>query len=221
MAVFTKDFITFFKGLGKNNNREWFQEHKKDYENHVKEPFNEFLREAIAGVQKFDDEVNIEPKDAAFRIYRDIRFSKDKTPYKDHVGAVISREGRKGKDYPGFYTHISASSVWIGGGAYFLEKEKLRKVRQEIVYHHDEFSKLINDKNFKAKFGELQGDKNKIIPKEFKADLEKEPLIANKQFYYMATLAVEEIVKDDFVQKMVDYMKAGHKFNLFLRRAMS
>jgi len=95
MSYFTKDFIKFLKGLNKNNEREWFHANKKDYVTHVKDPFKAFVQLIIDKMQKVDPTVVITPKDAIFRINRDIRFSKDKTPYKTNVSAAISAGGRK------------------------------------------------------------------------------------------------------------------------------
>ena len=95
MAYFTKDFTKFLKDLEKNNNREWFNENKKRYEESVKEPFYNFIDEMIMRINAIDNNVAIQPKDAIFRIYKDVRFSKDKLPYKTQVSAVISPGGRK------------------------------------------------------------------------------------------------------------------------------
>src|SRR5690349_8634042 len=101
MPYFKKDFVDFFKELSKNNSADWFAANRKRYEQSVKEPFAQFVGEVIRQVQKIDPEVKIKPGDAITRINKDIRFSKDKTPYNTHVGAVISKAGKKDKSVPG------------------------------------------------------------------------------------------------------------------------
>jgi len=193
---------------------------KKNYEQFVKAPFEEIVGLIIEKVQKFDPAVQITPKDAIFRIYRDIRFSKDKTPYKTHVSANISRNGRRSKDL-GFYLMINAEEISIGGGAYMLDKDQLKKVRNEIAYSGKEFRKIIDDKSFRSIFGELKGEKNKIIPGEFKEAYEEEPLIANKQFYYMTEYKDKDIITDkNLVDFIIKHFKQGLAMNDFLRRAM-
>lgn len=217
-----ENFRIFLKDLSQNNHREWFHANKKRYEKEMKKPFQVLVRDLITGIQtSFDPEIQIQPKDAIFRINRDIRFSKDKTPYKTHASAIISKMGRKGKEYPGYYVHIDIGALMLGGGAYFLPKEALFKVRQHIQNHPNKFRSIIENKNFIEKFGTVKGDKNKRIPKEFKQAFEKESLIANKQFYFMAELPPTEIHRADFVDFVIDYLKAGKVLNDFLVEALN
>ena len=220
MSIITKDFHSFFKDLSKNNNRDWFLKNKKRYEASVKQPFNTLIQELINKAQKIYPDIQIEPKEAIFRINRDIRFSKDKTPYKTFSSAIISRYGRKSKDYPGYYIHLSHGELSIGGGAYFLEKADLSKVRNYIMNHPKEFEKVLKHKKFKEFYGTLKGEQNKRLPKEFQAAAEKQPLIANKQFYFMSDNNPKDSLKDDFVKSIVDKMKAGKVANDFLLKAL-
>ena len=114
MTYFTKEFNSFFADLAKNNKTEWFHANKKRYEEFVKVPFEEFVAEMISRMQKEDPEINILPKEAIFRINRDLRFSKDKKPYKEWVSAVISKFGKKDKSYPGIYFHIGTKGLMLG-----------------------------------------------------------------------------------------------------------
>lgn len=212
-----ENFRTFLKELAQNNQREWFHANKKRYEQEMKNPFKGLVQALITKMQtSFAPDIQILPKDAIFRINRDIRFSKDKTPYKTHASAIISKMGRKGKDYPGYYLHIDIGSLMMGGGAYFLDKTALQKVRQHIQLHPQEFRAIIEDKNFVEKYGEIKGDKNKRLPKEFKEAVKNEPLLANKQFYFMAELPPTEIHRADFVDFALDYYQTGKPLNDFL-----
>ena len=118
--MLTTASFDYLKDLSKNNNREWFHANKKAYEKDLKKPFQNLVQQLIDTFQRHDPDIQIQPKEAIFRINRDIRFSKDKTPYKTHVSAIISPKGRKGKEYPGFYFHFEAGRLMMGGGAYFL-----------------------------------------------------------------------------------------------------
>ena len=133
MAHFTSDFHTFFAGLEAHNDREWYAEHKKDYERHVRDPFKAFVTDVIAACAERDPEFgDVETKQCVFRIHRDTRFSKDKTPYKTHASANIAPGGKKSGD-PGLYVHADAHHLRIGGGAYWVEKDDLYVLRERMA----------------------------------------------------------------------------------------
>ncbi len=222
MAYFTKEFNDFFNELSQNNNTAWFHKNKKKYEEQVKEPFEDFVAEMISRMQKEDSEINILPKDAIFRINRDLRFSKDKKPYKEWVSAVISKSGKKDKSYPGLYFHIGAGGLKLGGGMHMMEKENVDKVRRYIQKNSAEFTKLVEDKNFRKMFGELKGDRNKVLPAEFKKDAEKQPYLANKEFYFIAEYKDPKVVlRDDLAQFMISHYKSAKNLSNFLKKAVS
>ncbi len=221
MSWFTRDFFAFFEGLKENNNREWFHENKKLYETAVKEPFAELVEDLINRIRGEDAGFDLQPKDAIFRINRDIRFSQNKDPYKINVAASISSAGRKSLETPGFYLHFGVDEMMTGGGAYMVDKENIRKIRTAIAASPDEFAALISDKVFKQKYGEIRGEKNKVIPQEFRAAHAHQPLIANKQFYYIAELKPDFLLKDDLPEQLMEYYYAGQPVNAFLRHAMS
>jgi len=181
MSYFTKDFTAFLKDLTKNNNREWFHANKKRYEKFVKEPFQAFVAEMIARASRVDKGINIQPKDAIFRINRDTRFSKDKTPYKTSLGAVIAPGGRKDHTTPGLYIELNAHYIRVYSGCYMLDKYQLEDVRYHIANNLSQFDKLIKDKAFVKTFGTIQGEQNKRLPKELQEPAEQQPLIYNKQ----------------------------------------
>ena len=116
-SYFSKDFLDFFKELAANNNKDWFDANRKRYDKSVKEPFKAFVADLISESQKIDPSIDIEAKDAIFRINRDIRFSKDKTPYKLDRSAIISAAGRKDHSIPGFYIALGPDKTYLGGGA--------------------------------------------------------------------------------------------------------
>ncbi len=220
MAYFTKDYLDFFKELAANNNKDWFHANKKRYEAAVKNPFNAFVADMVKQTAAIDKRFEVDPKKAVFRIYRDVRFAKDKTPYKTSMSAAIVPGGRKdAMGVPGMYFEVGPEHFRFYSGLYAPEKDVLHKVREYLVKHSAELDSLIADKTFKTKFGELRGEKNKIIPKEFKAAAEKQPYIFNKQFYFYGQLKPNAILKDDFDKQVMDFFAASEPMREFLTKA--
>jgi uncharacterized protein (TIGR02453 family) len=219
MSYFTEGYLKFFRGLEKHNDKKWFDANKAWYENDVKRPFTAFVEEVIARIRAVDPAVTLEAKNAIFRINRDIRFSKDKRPYKTHMAAHISAAGRNNYEEPGFYLQLGAGMM-VGGGAYMVETGNIYKIRKAIAGDLQKFNALLNEKDFKKKYGTLQGEQNKVLPPEFKELASKQPLLANKQFYYMAELEAQTILKKNLTEIVMQYYLAGKRVNEFLRRAM-
>jgi uncharacterized protein (TIGR02453 family) len=221
MSHFTIEFKKFLYELKNNNNREWFTANKTRYENNVKIPFENFIQDLIYRIHEDNEDLIITPKEAIFRIYRDIIFSKDKTPYKTHVSAVIAKNGRKNYVDPEAYIEINSEYLRYYSGIYKLDNIHLEKVRRFINANLTEFDKLLNDKNFKKYFKIIRGEKSKRLTKEFKKTLEIQPLIANKQFYYFTEIDVDNILNKNLTQSLMKYYHAAKPMNLFLRRAIS
>lgn len=210
MAFFDIKFLNFFKDLAANNNKVWFDENRSTYEDFVREPFKEFVQHLINTVAiKNKAFKELEPKDCIFRINRDIRFSKDKTPYKLMVSAVIAPEGKKSKAVNGVYIELSPAHLRVYGGVYEIDKDDLYAVREEMALAPEKFKKIYSAPKFKSVFGQILGEKNKIIPKEFREAAEIEPLIYNKQWYFYAEFAPETILSDNLDQIILDCFEAG------------
>lgn len=220
MKYFTEDYLQFFIELAANNHKEWFDENRKRYEKSVKDPFKKFVDDLITETRKFDPSVTIEAKDAIFRINRDIRFSKDKTPYKLDRSAIISSAGRKDHSVPGFYISLGPEHTSIGGGAYFLKPDQLTAVRQHIVNHSKEFEKLLKDETFNNHFDGIKGEENKRLPKEFQEAGEGQPMLYKKQFYFMRADDPELILKDNFMDYCIENFKAAQPVQQFLKEGM-
>ncbi len=222
--MLSTDLLQFLYELSQNNNKDWFERNKPRYEAVVKKPFEATVAAIIERISVFDPAyAALTPKDCIFRIYRDVRFSKDKTPYKNHISASFSPKGKKmdtGGDYSGFYLHIEFGSLMLGGGAYFLDKPALHKVRTAIMREPDTFRDLLAAPDFVAKYGELQGERNKVLPPEFKEAAQREPLLAMKQYYFMAEMDPEIITQPDFVDFAAGYFRAGQGVNAWLREAV-
>lgn len=220
MAWFTPDFNKFFIELAPNNNKEWFDANRKRYELSVKEPFEAFVAEVITQVAKVDPKVTITPREAIFRINRDVRFSKDKAPYKSRMSAVVASGGRKDHSSGGIYFEIGPENVAFYGGQYMPDKDQLQRIREHIAANLAQFKKLRTAKAFVEHFAEIQGEKNKIVPKEFKEALTKEPLIANKQFYFMAELPPKTVTSPKLVDLLMEHYVAMKPMNDFLAAAL-
>ena len=217
---FKKDFIEFFKELASHNNKDWFDANRERYLKSVKEPFAVFVTDVLVKIKKVDKELKAEAKDCIFRINRDIRFSKDKTPYKITSSALLAPKGRKSMDIPSFYIELGPEKISFYGGAYFLDTASLQKVRSYIQKNMKEFEKLISDKNFVKKFDKMQGEESSRIPKEFKTSTEKQPLLIKKQFYFGVDLKPKELLSKDFLLTCIAYHKASMPMISFLRKAL-
>jgi len=216
---FTPDFLKFFIELASNNNKDWFDKNRPRYEKNVKEPFYKFVDDLIVKLSKIDPSLKkITAKDCVFRINRDIRFAKDKTPYKMHMSAVISSEGRKHLNTPGFYFELNPECVRIYQGAYFLENPALQNLRKGISANLKKFDALVKDKKFLAAYKKIQGDVQIRLPKEFKSVFEKQPLIANKNFYWGAELNTKLITSDKLTDTMISHYKSGKPLCDFIQK---
>ncbi len=215
MQYFTKEYIEFFKELEENNYKDWFHSNKKRYESFVKKPMLLFVTDLLDRLKKLDSGIVVEPKKCLGRINRDIRFSKDKTPYNIRFFGHVTK-GEKMDPLPVIAFRFGGRDAGIMSGFYKPNKERLKSIRDNIKADPKAFKKLYSAKNFKEKFGTVQGEANKRIPPEYKDLFETEPLIANKQFYYVNEVEPDIILGDDLVSVLVDYWKAAKPMNDFL-----
>jgi len=223
MAHFSKDFNEFFKELAANNNKDWFDENRARYKNTIKEPFEVFIADLIDELSKYDPNLKgIDPKKTIFRINRDIRFSKDKSPYKLNRSAAISKGGKKDRAGAGIYIQLGPEMVALAGGAYEMHKDQLMKLRNYIANNHKSFRKAIESDAFQRHYGEIRGEENKRLPnKELTEAAEKEPHIYKKQMYYWTELSPELVHSDKLIPTVIEYFKAAKPVREFLRKALS
>jgi uncharacterized protein (TIGR02453 family) len=217
-----KSFFAFLKDLSKNNSLEWFHANKKRYEKDVKEPFLALIEDIIVKVIKVEPDLAATPvKSMMFRINRDIRFSRDKSPYKTYLAATIGKGGTKDKIRPAAYLHLGLDQGFICSGAYWFEdKETLTRVRRFIMKNDKRFKKLVEDKKWVAAFGEMTGHKNKRLGPEFAAAAEKQPLLFNTQLYWCAEFKAKRALEKDFAGFVADMIKTGQPLTEFLREAI-
>lgn len=221
MSHFSQDYLNFFKELAANNNKDWFDQNRKRYLHNVKEPFQSFIQDLIDEIRQIDPEIELEPKDAIFRINRDIRFSKDKTPYKLNNSAIISKYGRKDKSYGGLYLELGPEKVGIYGGIYMPDAQQIKLIRDQISRNLSSFDQLIYEKKFVNKYNQIRGEKNIKVPREFKEIVEQQPLILNKQWYYFAELPSETVYGAGLIELILEYYKAGKPVQDFFNNALT
>jgi uncharacterized protein (TIGR02453 family) len=220
MQYFTKEFLQFFKELEQNNNRDWFNENKKTFKELVEKPWVNFVEAVIDQVSAIDPTIKMTAKEGVFRIYKDTRFSKDKTPYKTQMSAVIAEGGRKGKKAGGIYLEASADSFKIYSGFYMPDRKDLQKVREAIVSDLAGFAEILAAADFKEKFGEMQGEKNKRIPKEFKEDAQRQPLIFNKSFYVFNELPAKILLQENLLDIVTTHFQIAKPLSDFFLKAI-
>ncbi|MBS1946891.1 MAG: DUF2461 domain-containing protein [Bacteroidetes bacterium] len=187
--------IKFLKELKKNNNKPWFDANREKYEE-AKKDFGQFIQSVIDKQAKKDPSVKeLKAKDCMFRINRDIRFSKDKSPYKTNFGASINRGGKK-SIFAGYYFHCEPGESFSGGGIWMPMPPELKKVRQEIDYNFDEFKKIIQSKKFQSAFGELyRGDDISLskIPQGFEKNNPAAGYLKLKSFIAMKKISEADL----------------------------
>ncbi|MBO0329945.1 DUF2461 domain-containing protein [[Muricauda] lutisoli] len=194
-VTISKEVFDFLTKLKNNNNREWFEEQKPIFKKHQSEVKN-FLEAAKVNLSHHDD---IE-KMKLFRIYRDVRFSKDKTPYKTHFAGFFSRLGAHLRG--GYYVHIKPGESFLGAGFWAPNKEDLFRIRKELEMDADEFREVINQKELKSVWGELQGEEVKTAPKGFDKEHPDIDLIRKKQFVFMRQLSDDEVLSSSFLDEV-------------------
>ncbi len=216
-----EDVLDFIKDLKQNNSREWFTENKSRYKESLEE-FRSFCTQLIEGIAVFDPALS--GQDAAksiFRIYRDVRFSKDKSPYKTHFGCWITRSGRKSTD-AGYYLHIEPEASFLAGGSFNPPKEELKLIREEILYDPESWLKIIKNPVLQKEFSRgMLEEKLKRGPVGFPADFKYIEEIKHKHFILSKNIKNREVCSKNFVKKAADNYQKLSPLVYYLNNAMS
>jgi len=212
--------LDFLNKLKKNNNRDWFQDNKPLY-TEINQNFADFLNSLIAGIAKFDKEITgLDGKKSIFRIYRDVRFSKDKSPYKINMGAHLVTGGKKNQhDKAGYYIHLQPGGSFLAGGAYMPPAPWLKNIRSELALNADEFRKILNSKDFKNYFGELEGESLKTAPRDYPKNHPEIELLKRKSFLAVHNLDDKTVLSDKFYDHCLKVFKALYPFDQYLNQA--
>lgn len=214
-----KNVLPFLEDLKKNNTREWFQEHKDRYLEAKKE-FEDFMTAFLPQIAEIDKELaGLEAKQCIFRIFRDVRFSKDKSPYKTNMGAAMTRGGRKSGNAT-YYFHVEPGNIFVGGGIWMPPAPQLKAMRQEVYYNAEEFKEIINDPGFKKYFTQLDGEKLKRHPRDFPPDFPDIDLLKYKSYIVGDHLDDDIIDSTKLSDELLKIYKALYPFNRFINRAL-
>lgn len=217
--MISPNVLQFLESLKKNNNRKWFHANKSWFEE-AKNEVESIMNQLIPAVRKFDNEIGIlSPKDCMFRIYRDVRFSKDKSPYKINFGGFITKGGRRAGN-AGYYLHIEPQNSFLGGGIYMPAGASLKAIRQEIYYNVDEFKNIINKDDFVKYFKQLEGEKLVRPPKDFPPDFSDIELLKFKSYVVLHPLSDKILLSEDLLNYVIKIFKSMISLNHFINRAL-
>ncbi len=218
---FPKEGIAFLRALRKNNDREWFTPRKAEFEETVRKPMIELVSALHREMMRFAPQYVGDPAKCVYRIYRDTRFSKDKTPYKTFASALFMRQGFD--KYSGgacYYFSLSPTEIEIAGGIYMPDRDVLLEVRQHIADNHKEFRKILAAPKVKKLFGDLQGEQLSRVPKGFDADHPAQDLIRRKNFLLDVMLDPKIATTPDLFKELAARIEAMTPFIEFLNRPL-
>ncbi len=215
-----KNVLPFLQDLTNNNSRDWFNDNKERYLV-AKGEFEDFVADLIPKLAEIDKDISgLEPKNCIFRIYRDVRFSHDKSPYKVNMGAAMTKGGRK-SPYATYYVHVEPGNAFAGGGIWMPAGPVLKAMRQEIFYNTDEFKQVINAPSFKKYFTQLDGEKLKRPPRDFPAEYPEIELLKYKSYIAGHSMNDTIVSSDQFMEKLLDIYRSLYPFNSFINHALS
>jgi uncharacterized protein (TIGR02453 family) len=211
--------LQFLRELSENNDRVWFEANKNRYAESRNKVL--FLTDVLVNeIRKFDESIPLlDSKDCMFRIFRDVRFSHDKRPYKTNFGSFIAKGGRK-SECAGYYFHIEAGQSFLGGGVYMPAAEPLKTIRDYIAKFPHEYLEIINQPEFKSIFPEMYDHRLKTAPKGFAKDHEFIHLLRYKSFTFSSSVTDQELVNGKFIAKAVEAFRQLHKVNAYLNEAL-
>ena len=213
---FPPEALQFFRGLTRNNRREWFLPRKAIFAEKVKEPMRLLVEELNIALHDFAPEYETDPDKAIFRIYRDIRFSKDKKPYKEQIAATFHRHGSMGHSQGGYYVAISHKSVAVGGGVYMPEPPQLLAIRQSIVARHEELRQILAARPVRKLLGGLEGAQLARVPRGFPAGHPAADLLRYKYYILYRELPPSLATSPALYKAIVDRFRAMAPFLQFL-----
>jgi uncharacterized protein (TIGR02453 family) len=188
---FSRDALTFLRNLKRNNRRDWFQPRKEQYESLIKAPMLELIGCLNAEFARFAPDYVTAPEKSVYRIYRDTRFSPDKTPYKTHISAILPRNTAVKREGAVFYFHFTEKEVLAFGGVYAPERDELLAYRALLSEHHQEFEDILRNPALRRALGELEGEQLSRMPKGFPTDHPAEDLLRRRQWYLESTLDIK------------------------------
>ena len=194
MTFFTRETLTFWRGLARDNSKSYFDAHRKDYEQHLREPYLALAAALVAGLQEHEPEYRTDPKKATYRINRDVRFAKDKSPYKTELGITVGRDERHDANYPVYTCRVGVKGIAVAGGLYMPGTELRDRVRRVVGEQSPLLREHLGDPEFVDVYGELGGDAHKRAPADLKELASVEPLVLNKQWVFWSDFEDPELL---------------------------
>jgi uncharacterized protein (TIGR02453 family) len=219
-SPFTAKTLSFLRALKRNNDREWFRARKDDYERHVRGPMQALIARLAGDLTQFAPEVVADPKRSLYRIYRDTRFSDDKTPLKTNAAAVFPPRGFPRHEGAGFYLEIAPGWVWMGGGLYMPPPQSLYAIRERIAGSHPRLHRVVTAREFRAVLGELQGDRLTRVPRGYLKDHPAAEYLRYKQFLGFREFEPAFATSDRFYPELVRTFRALTPLVRFLNTAI-
>ena len=221
MTFFTNDTVRFWKGLAKNNTKAWFDENRKSYEQHLKDPYQRLAAALVEQITEVEPEYSTTPKQAMYRINRDIRFSADKTPYKTRLGVTVGRNEKHDPNWPAYTVSVGVDGIWVAGGLYQPGTELRDHVRRYVGENMAELKKIERKSTKFAKtFGALQGETHKRATPELKPYVDDEPRVLNTQWVYWRDFQnPKQFVDPKLDQYILDQWEAARPAMDFLKDA--
>ena len=214
-----KNIFKFLTELKENNNREWFQDNKAFYES-AKNEFETYVNQLIPQIRRIDKSIDVvSAKQCVYRIYKDLRFSRNRIPYKTNFGAYISHGGRK-SIYAGYYIQIEPDNSFVGGGLYQPKSDILKTIREDISNNSSEIKEILENEKFKQFFDKIVGKKLKTSPRGFPGNDENIYLLRNKSFAVIHNLSDEFLLSENWLEEVIKIFKIQKPFNDYLNEVI-
>ncbi len=220
---FSKELVTFYEELAQNNNRDWFQKNKQRYRDVALHPMCDFISDFADHLEEIAPRYIADPRPnggSVFRIHRDVRFAKDKKPYKEHLACQFRHQAGKDAHAPGFYLHIDLEGIRYGGGVWLPSPPKLALIRQSIDENPGKWRAIRNDPDILSEFGGVQGDGLKTAPKGYAKDHPDIEDLRRKTFFLMKRAPISAIHSRSLIDEVADTYRKAIPFMKFLTNAV-
>jgi len=218
MIYFSEKYIDFFGNLTLNNNKAWFDEHRSEYEQYVREPFKVFATDLLIAMKKVDKDIEVEGRKTVMRINKDVRFSKDKTPYRTDMGSGFGVQKSDDFAWPRYFISIGVlSGVQVIGGIYMPDTAMKNQIQKSMAESPEEFMKIVTATKFKKHFGQVDGDRNKRVPKNWGETLKINPYVLNKSWTYGKEYPVDLALSNDLLSTILADYRAAMQFQNYFK----
>jgi uncharacterized protein (TIGR02453 family) len=213
---FPPEALKFLRALKRNNRREWFLAHRDQYDTYVRGPMLELIQRLAGDLREFAPEIVCDPKTAMYRIYRDVRFSANKAPYKTHVAASFPPRGLPKHEGAGLYFHVSPTEVWVGGGMYAPQTAQLQAVREHVAAHVKRLRAIVESPGFRRAVGALEGERLQRVPRGFATDHPAAEFLRHRQFLAGRELDPDLATSPKFYPAVIDVFRHVAPLTRFL-----